>query len=108
MELKRDLQNKTEAVERLESVENEVESLRQELSEVTSKLEVATKTLTKEQGKNKSAAQHNQVFNLTFFLGQKLQLSLNAVVPNLFSPKGRTGYARIMVSKMKLSGVWLK
>ncbi|XP_025090515.1 coiled-coil domain-containing protein 157-like isoform X2 [Pomacea canaliculata] len=60
LELKRDLQNKTEAVERLESVENEVESLRQELSEVTSKLEVATKTLTKEQGKNKSAAQHNQ------------------------------------------------
>lgn len=59
-QLDRDLAEKAAIATRLEGAEREARDLRQQLLDARSQLEVATKTLAKEQGKNKSAALHGQ------------------------------------------------
>ena len=60
-QLERELEEKSALVSRLEGVDREVSVLRQQLSDIQSQLEATAKTLAKEQGKNRSAAQHKQV-----------------------------------------------
>ena len=60
-QLEKELEEKSAVVTRLDGVEKEAGSLRQQLSEAKSQLETTNRTLAKEQGKNKSAAQHKQV-----------------------------------------------
>ena len=60
-QLERELEEKSAVVSRLEGVDREVSVLRQQLSDTQSQLEATAKTLAKEQGKNRSAAQHKQV-----------------------------------------------
>lgn len=59
--LEQELKEKMESVARLEGAEQEAASLHKQLADTKSQLEETSKALAKEQGRNKSVAQHNQV-----------------------------------------------